>query len=333
MNTLRTLSFALVATTSLAACDNDVVSPPSLTAARSTQPALAAGGNGNATGSDNGPGLNGPQISFCPICKIAYTQYDSSMNLFTVRTMWPNGTGQAAVYTGGFEPTWNATHTQLAVARVGGGISVMDENGMNRVDLTGRHDQEPNFAPSGKVIVFERVMGDGTSDLWTVTTSGVTTQVTNTLGVSETGPQFSPDGKKLVFARYDQKANSADLVVWDLITNVQTPISVIGTTGAAPTAPTWSPDGQRIAFTFNGTVIPNCLGIVNADGTGLFLPPKVYRCRNASYSPDGSQIALQMQSNTSTLFGDGRIGVLDMSTYKVFTSTKGPAHSTPAYSR
>jgi hypothetical protein len=117
----------------------------------------------------------------------------------------------------------------------------------------------------------------------------------------ESSPAWSPDGTKVAFtARVDVYVVNAD----------GTGVTNLGTTEDAG-APAWSADGTKIAYNASRYTCPGdprfCasedLGIrtINADGSGdvQLLPGGTERPHNPAWSPDGTKIAVDVETNTA----------------------------------
>lgn len=113
--------------------------------------------------------------------------------------------------------------------------------------------------------------------------------LTNTSGISESGPTWSPDGSRIAFTSNSE--GNAEVFVMDA--DGQN-VSNLTNHPAGDGGPVWSPDGNRFAFTSDreGTLH---IHLMNTDGSGIekvthnILENALYS--NAAWSPDGSRIA------------------------------------------
>lgn len=148
-------------------------------------------------------------------------------------------------------PAWSPDGSQIAFIAVGGGISVIDINGTNLVNLTDipYNDYGPTWSPDGSQIAFHTTR-DGNGEIYLMNADGseLTNLTNSTADESVFGAQWSPDGQWLV---YDAVEGSAEEGLVQQIFVIRSD----GTSKSNLTAdldpaydPRWSPDGARIAF-------------------------------------------------------------------------------------
>ena len=142
------------------------------------------------------------------------------------------------------------------------------------INRTATVDDDPNWSPDGRRIVFTSYVSDPSTTL----TSGEIHimnadgsgqgQLTND-GIDKRGPAWSPDGRSILFAcRLGAPTANAptvatfEICVMDATANGQ--ITQLTRNNISELTPTWSPDGQMIVF---HRVPSNQLWVVPADGS------------------------------------------------------------------
>lgn len=110
---------------------------------------------------------------------------------------------------------------------------------------TGGDDRQPNWAPFGDRILFQR-SGRGGADIWTMNTDGGDLRnVTRTGDREETDASFSPSGRFIVYSGDGPRIDLAS--IFTIPTGGGRRIQVTRTRGIYDGAPAWSSTG-RIAF-------------------------------------------------------------------------------------
>jgi TolB protein len=133
------------------------------------------------------------------------------------------------------------------------GVFIMDVNGQHsrRVTSNGPEalpDNQPQFSPDGRHLVFSRELADGTHQLMTVRIDG--TGLRPLLpGVDGSAPSWSPDGKRIAFTLVTRTAASTFVDIATVRPDGAglKPLTRNGPDSAS-SAPDYSPDGTRIAF-------------------------------------------------------------------------------------
>jgi TolB protein len=124
--------------------------------------------------------------------------------------------------------------------------------------------RDPAWSPDGRRIAFSGG-APGHLAVWVVDADGRNlTRLTNS-SVSDVEPTWSPDGKQIAFARTTSPA-LGDIVILDLASRVERPLNL----PSSNRQPAWSPDGKRIVFAARPTGGEDDeLYIIRPDGTGL----------------------------------------------------------------
>jgi Tol biopolymer transport system component len=168
-------------------------------------------------------------------------------------------------------------------------------------------DHNPAFSPDGKLVAFTRIVGEGTTDVYTVPVSGGPARQLTFDKVQVYGTTWTADGKKIIFSSRRDGSQS----LW-----------VVPTAGGEPRRlalgsaeafnPTISRRGDRLTY-LQGDIHPN-LWAVEISGSGgresgrpqPFLSSAAYD-NGPRFSPDGKKIAFA--SNRS---GDFEIWTCDV---------------------
>jgi len=203
-------------------------------------------------------------------------------------------------------------------------IWVIDPDGTGERKVShaprGYLDLEPDWAPDGSRIVFDRCAPNaGRCALWSVKRDGSGEKMLSPLCrqsscVDDSSPSYSPDGHELAFSRFGGGKDS--IVVADTRLHHPRKVFSFGRVPGAPSVvdPAWSPDGRRLAFVVsneNGTRFKPVNGVavyvVNVDGRGLRrLTPWKLRAGTddgIDWSPDGMRLLFRTKPSRRTNSG------------------------------
>jgi Tol biopolymer transport system component len=257
---------AAVALASVAAACSDTTGPSSPVRSApppSARPALAIGGNTIVFQRDSA-GLSG-----------IYTMNDDGTNLTRLIA--------------GERPAWSPDHSKI-VFEANHTVFIMNADGSGAKPVTGiTGDRQPSFNGDGtKVVLVHDKAKTESSEIFIVNVDGTNRQLLAKVVKTSLGaPRISPDGTKLAVQAL-RRLGSA-IVVIDLATGRRT---VVADSPNNEQLPAWSPDSKRLAFMTGVLDKGQCIGIVNADGTGFrTFANDVAFCSTVSWSPDGNELA------------------------------------------
>lgn len=249
--------------------------------------ALLAGGPSEAAY----PGKNG---------KIVFKRPDPACcEIFTVdlagneRTLTNNGFSTG-------DPSWSADGKLITYrARPPGGtgdadIFVMNADGSNERQLTtddAFEDDEPNFLPDGKTIIFESFR-DGDSDIYRLNAadgSSIAPVADTDGGIDEYSPAVSPNGKLIAYTQSDGMENG----VWAMNVLGAKRRKVVDTDTFSEFEPNWAPNGRSITFVAGENMVMDDTEIwaAKADGSGAHpVTDNDDEDDTPAFSPDGSKL-------------------------------------------
>ena len=142
----------------------------------------------------------------------------------------------------------------------------------------GYTDDNPDWAPDGSRIVFQRCRGTRGCHIWSVLPNGRGLKRLSRATADNSEPVYSPDGRHIAF--------SADEVLMVADANLRHAHPV-----GRGYEPGWSPDGNRHAFVWKPGN-HSAVFVENADGTGRHrITPFPLRAEDhPDWSPDGTRI-------------------------------------------
>jgi TolB protein len=224
-------------------------------------------------------------------------------------------------------------------------IFTMDADGRRVTRLTNNPgiDGGARFSPDGRHIAFSSLR-QGAREIWVMNADGSEQRRLTELGVATNLPDWSPDGTRIVFhaARGD---GNFDIYAMDAnggnLTRLTSQNSML--------RPRWAPDGRRLlVHWYESTVpcpcagsLPQCpcdgrIGVMNIDGSGLQLLPRVGRDDGfGDWSPDGSRIVFaSIGAAVPGQLARGRIMVMNADGSSPRPLTTGPLDEwAPVWSR
>ena len=169
----------------------------------------------------------------------------------------------------------------------------------------GRIDDQPDWSPDGKRIVFQRgrSVDGGPWTLWTVSSDGSGAKRRSPARgrcLDESSPSFSPDGSQIAFECH--KHTSHGELVSVVVMNSDggnRRVVVPGSKLAGSGRPQFSPDGTRLVFERQNIKAKPKNGhatfVVNLDGSGLrrVTPWNLRAGDHPDWSPDGTLILVR----------------------------------------
>jgi Tol biopolymer transport system component len=203
-------------------------------------------------------------------------------------------------------------------------IYVMNSNGSNVVQLTGKGSEEakPSWSPDSQQIAYSsrdvftsdgQLIENPTWDIYVIHVDGTNpVQLTRDPG-SEMEAAWSPDGSRIAFIS-DQNGSDFNIYVMNAD---GTDILQLTDDSANEFGPAWSPDGGQIAFTsdHSGNVQ---IYVMNADGSNVaLLTEDASNSAYSSWSPDGSHIVFESDRSG----GNANIFMMDADGHNVIQLT------------
>ena len=149
----------------------------------------------------------------------------------------------------------------------------------------GYTDDNPDWAPDGSRIVFQRCRGTRGCHIWSVLPNGRGLKRLSRATADNSEPVYSPDGRHIAF--------SADEVLMVADANLRHAHPV-----GRGFEPGWSPDGKRLAFVWKPGN-RSAVFVENVDGTGRhrITPFRLRAGDHPDWSPDGTRILFNTGGN------------------------------------
>jgi Tol biopolymer transport system component len=187
-----------------------------------------------------------------------------------------------------YQPAWSPDGREIAAARPGSGIYVIDvRDGRTHRLSRGASDGAPAWSPDGKLILFQRQVTATNWDIYGVRPGGGGLRRLTHDPLQQLHPTWSPDGRRIAFTEQHSNGN------WVVFTT-----RVDGTKRRQVTdehrssqEPSWSPDGERIAFIAQAGERA-AVAVIDADGgSWTRLTSRSLAASGPAWSPDGKKVA------------------------------------------
>jgi Tol biopolymer transport system component len=229
-------------------------------------------------------------------------------------------------------------------------IYVVDTNGENLTQLTSSptHERYPSWSPDGSELVFQTLEEAGMElAIVNIKTKAVRKLTEN--DCDDWGPVWSPDGNWIAFySNCDGEKNARE--IYKIRSDGGDRKQLTFTSGQNNWFPAWSNDGQKITFTSNrsgnyfiytmnadgsnpvqlargcvsyyspdgnqilyGTYCneADAIWLMNSDGSNQHAITEGRKCKNATWSPDGTKIVFQESQNATE--GPFALYIMDLS--------------------
>lgn len=216
-----------------------------------------------------------------------------------------------------FRRYFNDAHTRGAIFTIR-----PDGSGLRQITHRGKTllDNEPDWAPNGRWIAFDRLAPGQPHRLFKVRADGTdVTQLSHNPCVpgncvEDLGPAWSPDGRWIAFTRFN---DAIGLVAVFVMSADGTHVRQITERGASPfedQGAMWSPDGTRLAFSRTTPTGGLAIFTIRLDGTHLrrITPWSLRAGQQPDWSPDGRWILFEnhqgdqdVQDNVYLVHPDG----------------------------
>jgi Tol biopolymer transport system component len=230
-------------------------------------------------------------------------------------------------------------------------IYIIDTSGENLTRVTGSsaHEFYPSWSPDGNELVYQILNGtDMELAVININTKAVRYLTENEC--DDWGPAWSPHGDWIAFySNCDGEKEARE--IYKMRSDGSDRIQLTFTSGQYNWFPSWSPDGQKITFTSNrsgkyfiytmqadggnpqqmargcvsdyspdGSQIlygvycneADAIWLMNSDGSGQHEIITGHQCKNATWSPDGTQIVFQ-ETQESATDGPFSLYIMDLS--------------------
>lgn len=221
------------------------------------------------------------------------SRMDGDADIYLMDTNGENVTKLTSSSAHDLYASWSPEGTHIVYQTNDGGdheIAIIEISSKRVTPVTENtcEDWAPTWSPTGEWIAFYSTC-DGDRNIYKIRPDGTgRTQLTSTSGSNSWFPSWSPDGMKLTFTsnrsgRYRIYTINADGS--NLRELAEGCISY------------FSPDGEQILYGVycNDT---DDLFIMNADGSHPTPVTMGHECKNAAWSPDGTQIVFQLSKTT-----------------------------------
>jgi len=253
---------------------------------------------------------------------IVFTHGPSTREGTGVYRIKSDGSDEALIIPGGFDPSWSFNGESLVLKMIGDNelyTTNISGTGLVRLTSDGIKKKSPSWHPNSMEVLYSVIGEDSIAGIWT---HNIQTNMGQRLSpIFGIDPKWNPDGSAIAFIRSNISGQYLSLLE-DPFTDFRDLLSYEEVGGGLLHCPSFSPDGLSIAFYPNQTAsLESCLWIFDLESNQV---SKVLSGgKSPSWSPDGQYLVfVRHVVHSQGIEGNGYLWILSLNSGEMHQLTR-----------